>query len=399
MATYNLTATDLITLLNSTVTTPTGKAILDSVSSAFDTAFPFGNTSVQTTTGPADTAPSTYAITYNDTVAAGVQLDLIVVPGSTAVTGAPFTAGQAGTSMQTAITPITLTTAGGVVLAAGDQFTSLLDKNMGTAADTLIGGAYQEKLFSLSGNNVLVGGTGANTLQGGSGQDTLIGGGMSILQSGSSGTGAAVLKSSTMAGGHDTLRGGAGADSLQAQDGDNRLLAGTGANTLVGGSGHDTLIGGHNTFIKLNDGATRVVESIAGAHDTILAGSGSDTVVFATGLTGIGASISGSTGGLRVVDASGSNTIQGGLGGDTVLLANFFGQNPTVSNTANQTITAGTGGVRIVTAESSANYAVTQTGSTYNVQFSDSGQKLTINDASGSGVTIVFGDGSPAAHI
>ena len=394
MATYNLSAADLITLLNSTTTTTTGKAILDSVSSAFPSAFPFGTTSVQTDTGPADTVPGGYTVTSNDTVPAGTQLELITVPGSTTLSGSSFTAGTSGTSLQSAITPITLTTSGGVVIGAGDQYVSVLDSNTGSTADTLIGGAYLEKLLSLAGNNKLVAGSGYNTLQGGSGSDSLYGGGLSVLNSGS---GANLLTSSSLSGGHDILRGGTGADTLTAIAGNNVLTAGTGANTLISGSGHDTLRGGGNTYMQLGSGATRVVESVASSHDTIIGGTGSDTVKFDLNLAGVGTSLVGGLGGLRIVDESGANTIQGGIGGDTVLLSNFFGQNPTVSNTANQTITAGSGGVRIVTDESQSYYGVTQTGSTYNVTFSDSGQKLTINDTSGTGVTLVFGNGT--SHV
>jgi Ca2+-binding RTX toxin-like protein len=399
MATYNLAASDLITLLNSTVTTQTGRAILESIESAFNSAFPFANTSVQTSNGPADTVPGGYKIDYSATVAAGTQLELIALPGSTSVTGATYTTVSAGT--ETVKTAFTINTSGGVVIGAGDQYVGLTDYNSSTTADTLIGGAYWERLVSGSGNNVLVGGTGLNSLVGGSGADTLIGGGKSHLQAGS---GANVLMSSTLSTGSDDLTGSTGPDKLIAQAGNNRLVAGNGANTLVGGSGHDTLVSGGQTTFQINSGATRVVESVNGAHDTIFAGSGSDTVLLSYGTSNEAASIVGSSGELRIIDLSGSNTIVGGSGSDTVVLSSsvysgldtMTNSHPSQTNTSNQTITAGTGGVRVITDESGAvgSYTESQSGSAYTVKFADSGQTLTINDTTGNSVKIVFSNGS-----
>ncbi len=410
MATYNLAASDLITLLNSTVTNQTGRLILETLLGDPAAGFPFDKTGVNTTNGPSDTTSPTFPVTGFDIVpgmatdsggAYTVALELITVPGSTTLTGSPFTVGAVGA--ETINTPINITTAGGLVVAAGDQYVAVIDHNTGTAADTMVGGAGLERLVSGSGSNVLIGGSGANTLIGGSGADTLIGGGTSRLVAGS---GANVLMSSTLSSGHDTLLGGTGPDLLMVQGGNNRLIAGNGANTLVGGSGHDTLISGGNTNIMMGSGNARVVESLSGAHDTITAGSGSDTVVMAYGKTGVGNSILGSTGGLRIVDLSGSNTIVGGAGADTIVLTGTFTPNGStvtsaVSNTADQTITAGTGGVRIVTNESFMNYSLsTAAGGVYTVNFTDTNQTLTINDKTGTSVTLVFaGDGHTPVTI
>ena len=398
MSTYNLAASDLITLLNSTVTSPTAGVILSTLLNQFPDALLIGTTGVNTTNGPSDVTDAHFPINQYDSVAgSGIELELITVPTST-ISGTTFVPGVAGTTVQTGITPMNISTAGGVVIGAGDQFVAVLDYNSGSKADTLIGGAYKERLISVTGNNRLVGGSGANTLIGGSGTDTLVGGGHSRLLAG---LGANILMSSTLSSGHDTLIGGVGAVQLIAQAGDNRLIGGPGANTLTGGTGLDTLIGGGQSAIVLTTGASRVVESISGSRDTISAGSGADTVKMFFGTTNVATSIVGSTGGLRILDLAGSNTIQGGAGADTVLLGGAFGPGgATVSNIADQTITAGTGGVRIVTTESFANFSsVSAAGGAYTVKFADTNQTLSIHDTSGTSVTIVFGDGSPAVHI
>jgi hypothetical protein len=398
MATYNLAAGDLITLLNSTVTSPTANAILSTLLIA-DAGVLTGLNGVQTTEGPSDVTDPHFPVNEFDSVGSGISLELITVPTST-TSGSTYVPGAAGTAAQTAITPMNISTAGGVVIGAGDQFVSLIDYNSGGTADTLVGGAYKERLISNTGNNVLMGGTGANTLLGGSGADTLVGGGDSRLVAG---LGANVLKSSTLSSGHDTLIGSAGSVQLIAQAGDNRLIGGAGSNTLTGGSGLDTLIGGGNSHIMMTTGNTRVLESISGASDTIVAGAGLDTIKMFFGTTNIGDSIVGSSGSLRILDLAGSNTIQGGSGGDTVILAGAYGPGgSTVSNTANQTITAGSGGVRIVTDESGAASNVnvaTAAGGNYTVTFTDTHQSLSIIDTSGSSVTVVFGDGSQALKV
>ena len=407
MATYNLAASDLLTLLNSTVTQATARAILESVEGAFGSAFPFSPTGVNTTNGPSSVISANFPVQNSDKVAAtstlngttptssyAIDLELITVPTST-ITGSS-SAQSPGT--ETSQASIALSTLGGIVIGVGDQNVSVTDTNSGTKSDTLIGGAYLERMVSLEGNNLLVAGSGANTLIGGSGADTLLGSGTSRLVAGS---GANVLKSSTLSSGADTLIGGSGASTLISQGGNNRLIGGSGANTLQGGAGHDTLISGGKTTFQIGSGATRVVESISGAKDTIFAGSGADSVVISTKLSNVGLSIVGSSNSastLRVVDLSGSNTITGGAGSESILLSNVVG-GATLTNTANQTINAGSGSIRLVTNEAYANYSLSTSGSVNTVTFKGTGQTLTINDATGNSVTLVFGSGHAGVKI
>jgi hypothetical protein len=395
MATYNLAAADLLTLLGSTLSPQTEQAVLESLSSAFGSSFLSGISNIVTAAGPSDTSTSGNGYS-STTLPAGTQLFVVTTPNSTDITGSSYDSTTAGN--QSTGTYMNVVSPGGVAMLAGDQSVTVADQNTGGVPDTLLGGAGREKLVSALGSNVLIGGSGLNTLVGGAGADRLIGGAHSRLVAGS---GPNLLMSSTVPGGHDTLVGGTGADLLIAQGGNNRLVAGTGFNTLLGGPGNDTIIGGGHTDISLGSGNSRVVESVAGAMDTVTAGSGHDTVVLAYGTANLAVSVVGSTGSLRMADLAGSNTITGGAGSDTVVLSSLV-SGVSQTNTSNQTITAGSasGGIRIVTNEAYSNYSIaTAPGGGNTVTFSDTGQTLTINDASGLNVTLVFGSGHTPVKV
>src|SRR4051794_14089260 len=166
MATYQLNAADLLTLLASTVTPGTESQILQQILA--HGVFPSGPNSlahVETVAGPPGSVPPV----NNDTVAPGTKLELITIPTSTPITGSSFPAPTVGGGAPSAKFNFTNPT-GNVIFAAGDQAVTLFD--LGTAGgDTLIGGAGFERLVTTGGANMLMGGTGANTLIGGSGAD------------------------------------------------------------------------------------------------------------------------------------------------------------------------------------------------------------------------------------
>lgn len=100
--------------------------------------------------------------------------------------------------------------------------TSGVDSLTGTAAaNTMFGGAGDDKLYGLDGRDTLAGGLDKDTLFGGLLGDKLYG------QSGK-----------------DTLRGEAGADLLKGGDDGDDLYGGAGADWLEGGTGVDSLYGG-----------------------------------------------------------------------------------------------------------------------------------------------------------
>jgi Ca2+-binding RTX toxin-like protein len=204
--------------------------------------------------------------------------------------------------------------------------------DQGPGDDTLVGGAGREALHVTSGNNLLIGGSGANTLYGGSGFDTLVGGGDSRLV-GAMGLGAGntSMVGGLAAGAHDTLVGGSGDDTLKVTYGSDRLVGGSGYSTLYGGFGDDTLVGG----------------AYAGSHVDMIAGDGNQT--------------------LRA--GAGSDSIQAGAGNDSI----------TTGLTGNDTITAGTGTAAVYSAQTAPETvapSATLTGYT-EITFTD-GQTLTV---------------------
>ena len=94
--------------------------------------------------------------------------------------------------------------------------------------------------------------------------------------------------------GNDTITGGLGNDAIFGNDGDDIILAGLGNDSLTGGAGHDLILGGAG-----NDHIDGIVDEaaggsaydlsgdegddtiIAGAGDTVFAGSGADLIIAA----------------------------------------------------------------------------------------------------------------------
>lgn len=100
-------------------------------------------------------------------------------------------------------------------------------------------------VFSLDGDDTLIGGSGADWLYTDAGNDSVHAGA-----------------------GADTIDGGAGADYLKGQAGNDSIVGGTGADTLTGDAGADTVDGGADN------------DSIAGGSgsDSLLGGDGDDNI-------------------------------------------------------------------------------------------------------------------------
>ncbi|MBO6885205.1 MAG: Hint domain-containing protein [Marivita sp.] len=109
------------------------------------------------------------------------------------------------------------------------------------ASDTSTGVA----VFSLDGDDTLIGGSGADWLYTDAGNDSVHAGA-----------------------GADTIDGGAGADYLKGQAGNDSIVGGSGADTLTGDAGADTLDGGlDNDYVTGGSGS-----------DSLLGGGGDDTI-------------------------------------------------------------------------------------------------------------------------
>lgn len=100
---------------------------------------------------------------------------------------------------------------------------------------------------SLTGSNVLTGGTGSDTITGGTAADTLTGGN-----------------------GTDNISGNAGDDVLAGGIGADVITGGIGDDTLVGGAGNDNLTGGEGAdkfFLHAANGVDTIVDFLVGTDD------------------------------------------------------------------------------------------------------------------------------------
>jgi Ca2+-binding RTX toxin-like protein len=175
-------------------------------------------------------------------------------------------------------------------------------------ADSIVGGAEDDLISGLGGNDTLRGGLGKDSVDGGDGADFLFGDG-----------------------GDDTLNGGNDNDSLEGGDGADTLFGGAGLNTLRGGAGDDQLNGGAgNDILDGGVGAgdfawyefitTAVTVNLSTSLATG-AGIGTDSLINIENVTGsqAGDVITGSTLANTLNGSAGNDTVDGGAGDDLVL--------------------------------------------------------------------------------
>lgn len=107
-----------------------------------------------------------------------------------------------------------------------------------------------------------------NYIDGGAGDDVIaaLGGNDTVL----GGTGDDVVLAGT---GNDVVFGNAGADRIYGEEGDDGLIGGAGADTLIGGAGNDTLAG------------LEGMDSLIGGagNDVMIGGTGADSFEFENG--------------------------------------------------------------------------------------------------------------------
>ena len=227
----------------------------------------------------------------------------------------------------------------------------------GTGNDTLIGGAGNDSLNGAEGDDSIEGNEGDDYIAGGEGIDTIIGGaGNDVIEGGS---------------GSDYLEGGAGNDYLfgdanQTDDtgetpSNDTLIGGAGNDTLIGGAGNDLLIdsAGVNSF---DGGEGRDTLDLSAATDNLkldlnrnlsLVGNDTSTVGRVANveviITGSGNDI--------IVGNSESNDINTGAGNDLIDVRE--GLEPT---TGNDTIIGGSGNDTLVLADTTEDYTYSQLG-------------------------------------
>ncbi|MHA7875977.1 calcium-binding protein [Roseivivax sp.] len=199
---------------------------------------------------------------------------------------------------------LTLTDEGGLISAGSDDADALTGTEF---TDHLDGGAGQDTLLGLGGDDVLQGQEDADQIEGGAGQDTLHGGAGCDLLSGGSGDDALFGHD-----GQDTLEGGAGADELQGGLGDDLLSGGSGDDALHGREGADVLSGGQGA-------------------DTLFGGAGDDLLA---GVDLAGAAGGAPTSGSGMSGAAGPDTGMSADGGESEV-AGALGQDPASPAAAN----------------------------------------------------------------
>jgi len=224
----------------------------------------------------------------------------------------------------------------------------------GTGVDSLIGGNGDDTFFIASGD---VAG-GAETIDGGAGTDiiSLTGGGSFDLSGAtisvetiSGGTGADSITGTT---GADHIDGGGGADIISGNNGNDTLSGGAGADTIDAGVGNDSISGGTgvDSLIGGDGFDTFFVASgdIAGGAETIDGGNNSDIL----SLTGGGSfdfsgatisveTINGGTASDTVTGTTARDVIHGGTGDD--VLSGHGGNDDVFGQGGNDTLYGGDG--------------------------------------------------------
>jgi Ca2+-binding RTX toxin-like protein len=200
--------------------------------------------------------------------------------------------------------------------------------------DTILGTAAADELNGLAGNDVISGFGGNDTIDGGADNDQISGGtGVDSLL-GDTGDDTFFITSGDVAGGAETINGGAGTDIISLTGGGSFDFSGAtvSVETITGGTGADTITG--TTAADLIDGGA-AADIISGhnGNDTLSGGAGADT-------------IDGGAGDDRISGGTGVDSLLGGDGFDTFFIASgdIAGGAETIDGGNNSDILSLTGG-------------------------------------------------------
>jgi Ca2+-binding RTX toxin-like protein len=171
--------------------------------------------------------------------------------------------------------------------------------NGGDGADTIAGGGGADQLFGAGGGDALDGDVGPDLLSGGLGTDSAsfrprsqpvtvtvgdgpndgeAGEGDDVLDDVESVLGGSAADNLGGGDGAETLDGGAGGDTVNGAGGDDRLVGGEGPDTATGNSGDDSLDGGEGVDDVSGGSGDDSIEARDGTRDTIVCGTGEDSV-------------------------------------------------------------------------------------------------------------------------
>ncbi len=147
-----------------------------------------------------------------------------------------------------------------------------------------------------------------------------------------------------------SLIGGSGNDIIfGGTTGNDSIVGGTGNSTITGGGGNDIIFGGTTGNDSIVGGTGNSTITGGGGNDIIFGGTtGNDSIVGGTGnstITGGGGNdiiFGGTTGNDSIVGGTGNSTITGG-GGNDIIFGGTTGNDSIVGGTGNSTITGGGG--------------------------------------------------------
>ena len=158
----------------------------------------------------------------------------------------------------------------------------------GSGKDTVEGGTGSDRILGNSGNDILSGNSGQDNILGGEGNDEINGGDDSDRLLGEAGNDTinGDNGNDTVDGGagNDTINGGNGIDNLFGGDDSDSLSGGVNDDTLEGGFGNDNLDGGEGDDKLIGVDSTTAGSGVgfgAGEVDTLTGGAGGDTFVLA----------------------------------------------------------------------------------------------------------------------
>lgn len=220
-----------------------------------------------------------------------------------------------------------------VNLALGQQPTDGNDVILGTSnSETIAAGAGNDTICALGGNDTIVGGLGNDWTDGGAGINTVSyanapnGVTVSLATPGAQVTGEGVdtlISIANLVGSayDDTLTGDGAPNGISGLAGNDTINGGIGDDDLDGGPGDDTLDGGPGRNSANYRGAVSgVTVSLATAAAQSTGGSGTDTLISITDLTGSAFDdrLTGSSADNVLLGLAGNDTLAGGPGNDTL---------------------------------------------------------------------------------
>ena len=256
-----------------------------------------------------------------DTMIGGSGNDLYLVDDAGDVVveeGEPWTTDYSNDEVRTGLATYTLPAEVERLTGTSDSGQVLTGNARSNAVD---GGAGNDFIYALGGDNLARGGPGDDRIEGGEGKDTLLGGP-----------------------GSDTLFGLGGNDFLSATytavdstSAVNRLEGGEGDDTLWGGYGHDSLFGGGgNDWLRMSDGGDDLFDGgdgddvleptrfsgFSGGTITVLGGAGNDSVRLSSGAPTT-VDLGSGDDQVNLRDIIGPITLTLGTGSDTISISAF----------------------------------------------------------------------------